>query len=55
MIQGHFLESIGSCEQIKEKALRQSVAYLKQDFEGGKITEFSWIEGDEIVVGVFTK
>ena len=28
MIQGHFLESIGSCEQIKEKALRQSVACL---------------------------
>ena len=33
MIQGHFLESIESSEQIEEKALRQSVAYLKQVLE----------------------
>ena len=49
------LESIGSSEQIEEKALRQSVASLKQNLEDGEINSFSWIAGTEIVADVFTK
>ena len=49
------LESIGSSRKIKEKALRQSVAYLKQSLEEGKIMGNSWIQGEEIVADVFTK
>ena len=49
------LESIGSSGQIEEKALRQSVASLKQNLEDGEINSFSWIAGTEIVADVFTK
>ena len=49
------LESIGSSGQIEEKALRQSVASLKQMLEEGEISRYSWIEGKEIVADVFTK
>jgi hypothetical protein len=49
------LESIGSSSQIGEKALRQSVAFLKQTLEEGEISQFSWIEGTEIVADVLTK
>ena len=49
------LESIGSSSQIEEKALRQSVSFLKQALEEGEISRFSWIEGTEIVADVFTK
>ena len=55
MIQGHFLESIGSCEQIKEKALRQSMAFLKQCLEDSDVESFTWIEGKDIVADVLTK
>ena len=40
------LESIGSFGQIEEKALRQSVAYLKQSLEGEEVTDYSWIQGE---------
>jgi len=49
------LESIGSSGQIEEKALRQSVASLKQMLEDGEINSYSWIAGTEIVADVFTK
>ena len=49
------LESIGSSGQIEEKALRQSVASLKQTLEDGEINSYSWIAGTEIVADVFTK
>ena len=49
------LESIGSSSQIAEKALRQSIASLKQSLEDGDVDQFSWIEGKEIVADVFTK
>ena len=49
------LESIGSSGQIEEKALRQSVAYLKQSLEDGEVTDYSWIQGEEIVADILTK
>ena len=49
------LESIGSTSQIEEKALRQSIAFLKQSLEDGDVKQYSWIEGKEIVADVFTK
>ena len=49
------MESIGSSGQIEEKALRQSIAYLKQALEEGEITGYSWIQREEIVADVFTK
>merc|ERR1712105_585983 len=49
------LESIGSSGQIEEKALRQSVASLKQNLEDGEVASFAWIAGTEIVADVFTK
>ena len=49
------LESIGSSSQIAEKALRQSIASMKQSLEDGDVDQFSWIEGKEIVADVFTK
>ena len=49
------LESIRSSNQIAEKSLRQSIAYLKQSLEDGDVEEFSWIEGKEIVADVLTK
>ncbi len=49
------LESIGSSGQIEEKALRQSVAYLKQSLEDEKVTDYSWIQGEEIVADILTK
>ena len=49
------LESIGSTSQIGEKALRQSIASLKQSIEDGDVEQYSWIEGKEIVADVFTK
>ena len=49
------LETIGSTSQIGEKALRQSVASLKQSMEDGDVEQYSWIEGKEIVADVFTK
>ena len=42
------LESIGSSSQIAEKALRQSVSFLKQALEDGEVEQYSWIEGTEI-------
>jgi len=51
----HLLESIGSSGQIEEKALRQSVASLKQTLEDGEINSYSWTAGTEIVADVFTK
>ena len=48
-------ESLGSSGQIEEKALRQSVAYLKQSLEEGEIMSYSWIGGEEIVADIFTK
>ena len=49
------LESIGSSGQIEEKALRQSVAYLKQSLEDEDVTAYSWIPGEEIVADILTK
>ena len=49
------LESIGSSSQIGEKALRQSVAFFKKSLEEGEVSQYSWIEGAEIVADVFTK
>jgi len=49
------LETIVSSGQIEEKALRQSVASLKQNLEDGEVNSFSWIAGTEIVPDVFTK
>ena len=49
------LESIRSSGQIEEKALRQSVAYLKQSLEDGEVTDYSWIQGKEIVADILTK
>ena len=49
------LESIGSSNQVAEKALRQSIAFLKQSLEDSNVKEFSWIEGKEIVADVLTK
>ena len=43
------LESIGSSGQIEEKALRQSVSYLKQGLEDEDVFAYSWIPGVEIV------
>ena len=49
------LESIGSSGQIEEKALRQSVAYLKQSLEDGDVLDYAWIQGEEIVADILTK
>ena len=49
------LESIGSSSQISEKALRQTIAFLKQSLEDRSVEQFSWIEGKEIVADIFTK
>ena len=49
------IESIGSSRQIEEKALRQSVAYLKQSLEDEEVTDYSWIQGEEIVADILTK
>ena len=49
------LESLGSSGQIEEKALRQSVAYLKQGLEDREVLAYSWIPGEEIVADVMTK
>ena len=49
------MESLGSSGQEEEKALRQSLAALKQNLEDGEINIFSWIAGTEIVADVFTK
>ena len=35
--------------------MRQSIAYIKQALEEGEIPGYSWIQGEEIVAGVFTK
>ena len=49
------LESLGSSGQIEEKALRQSVAYLKQGLEDEDVMAYSWIPGEEIVADILTK
>ena len=49
------LESIGSSGQIEEKALRQSVAYLKQSLEDDDVMDYAWIQGEEIVADILTK
>ena len=49
------LESIGSSGQIEGKALRQSVAYLKQSLEDEEVIYYSWIQGEEIVAGILIK
>ena len=49
------LESIGISGQIEEKALRQSVSYLKQGLEDREVMAYSWIPGEEIVADILTK
>ena len=49
------LESIGSSGQIEEKALRQSVSYLKQSLEDRDVMAYSWIPREEIVADILTK
>ena len=49
------LESIGSSGQIEEKALRQSVAYLKQSLEDEEVTDYSLIQSEEIVADILTQ
>ena len=49
------LDSIGSSGQIEEKALRQSLAYLKQGLEDEDVMAYSWIPGEEIVANILTK
>ena len=46
------LESIGSSGQIEEKALRQSVSYLKQGLEDEDVLGYSLITGEEIVTDI---
>ena len=48
-------DRIHNPNQIAEKSLRLSIAYLKQSLEDGDVEEFSWIEGKEIVADVLTK
>ena len=43
------LESIGSSRQIKKKALRKSLSYLKQSLQDEDVFAYSWIPGVEIV------
>ena len=49
------LESIGSLSQISEKALRQTIAFIKQSLEDKSVEQYSWIERKDIVEVVFTK
>ena len=49
------MESMGSSGQVEEKVLRQSVAYLKQSLEAEEVTDYSWIQGEEIVADILTK
>ena len=49
------LESIRSSGQIEEKALRQSVFYLKQGSADEDVMAYSWIPGEEIVADILTK
>ena len=49
------LESIGSTSQIEEKALRQSIASLRQSLEDAEVNQYSWIEDKEIVTDIITK
>ena len=49
------LQSIGSSGQIEEKALRQSVAYLKQGLEDEDRMAYLWIPGEEIIADILTK
>ena len=49
------LETLGSTSQVAEKALRQSVAYLKQCLKDKNVDLYAWIEGKEIVADVLTK
>ena len=49
------LETLGSTSQVAEKALRQSVAYLKQYLEDKEVDMYAWIEGKEIVADILTK
>ena len=48
------MESIASPNQAVEKVLRLLIAFLKQSLEDGKVEEYSWIEGKEIVAEVLT-
>ena len=52
---GPLLETLGSTSQVAEKALRQSVAYLKQCLDDKNLDLYAWIEGKEIVADVLTK
>ena len=49
------MESIGCSGQIEDKALRQSVSYLKQGLEDEDVLAYSWIPGEEIVADILTK
>ena len=49
------MESIESSGQIEEKALRQSVAYLKQSLEDEEVVDYAWIQGEEIVADILAK
>ena len=40
---------------MSEKALRQSIAFLKQSLEYREVKEYSWIEGKEIIADILTK
>ena len=44
------LEFLGSLSQAAEKALRLSVAYLKQSLEDKEVYSYGWIEGKDMVV-----
>ena len=49
------LETFGNTSQVKEKDLRQSVAYLKQCLEDKNVDMCACIKGKEIVADVLTK
>ena len=48
------LESLGSLGQSEEKALGQSVSYLKQGLGNEDVLAYSWITGEEIVTDILT-
>ena len=39
------LESIGSLNQVAEKGLRQTIAFMMQRVKDRYVEEFSWIDG----------
>ena len=49
------MEILESTSQVAEKALRQSVVYLKHCLKHKNLDLYAWIEGKEIVADVLTK